>query len=350
MLTVKQKFSHLGFSIALYTLISNLLSAIVVSIYEVVTIVSYMVKMSFLIGADNMPTDSQYYMNYMDQIPQNSTVLLLASSLPAYLVAVPITLWFLNSPKFRDVPLKGLSFMTPYEKSQKRDLSIGEFFTFLLIAISFGAIGSLISAALSGLYSLATGKNMNNLLDSLLTNMPLGSVIIITVILAPIFEELLYRYGVVGYCRRYGEWNAIIISGIIFGLIHTNIFQFFYAFLLGCLFAYIYIYTRQIKYTIALHMLFNFFGAGLPLMLSCDGAVNTALIIYYVCFFSLAVVGIVLLVLYKNSGKIYKPTGKTPVPGYFSKDSILNAGMITMFIICLVLTVYIQFFAPTSIK
>ncbi len=349
MITIKQKFSHLGFAIALYMVLANLLSTIAAVIYESVAIFAYMIKLVSLWGPDAMPTDPQYYVDFVTQMPQNTSALLIVSSLPGYFIAVPLTLLFLNLAKFRDVPLKPLSFFTDYEKAQKRNLTIGEFLTFLVICISFGAVGSLISGALSTLYNLATGQDMNNILNTLISNMPLGSVILLTVVLAPIFEELLYRYGVVGYCRRYGEWNAILISGVIFGLIHTNLFQFFYAFMLGCIFAYVYIYTRQIKYTIALHMLFNFFGATLPLMLTPDGTTNTALIIYYVCFYALAVAGIVLLVLYINSGKLFKTSERAPIQGYFCKDAYINPGMIVLFVICLLLTIYTQFFANYSL-
>lgn len=348
MLTVKQKFSHLGFAITLYMVIANLLSLIAAAIIEVGYVISYMVNYMAVVGYDTVPTDPAFYSQMLEGMTSGSSLLIFASSLPGYFIAVPLTLWFLNATKYRDVPLKGLSFSTPYEKTLKRNLSVAEFITFFLIAVFFGAAGSLVSAALSAIYSTLTGKDMNNLLNTMLSDMPIGTVLILTVILAPIFEEILYRYGVVGYCRRYGEWNAIIVSAVIFGLVHTNLFQFFYAFLLGGLFAYVYIQTRQIKYTIAMHMLFNFLGAGVPLMLSPDGAMNTAVIIYYLCFYSLAVIGLVLLIIYIKSEKLKKPTGNSPIPGYCCKDTFINTGMIVLFVLCLILTVYMQFFAPNS--
>ena len=76
-------------------------------------------------------------------------------------------------------------------------------------------------------------------------------------ILAPIFEELFYRKIVIDRLRRYGDLPAILISGLMFGLLHGNVSQFFYTTVFGMLFGYIYINTGKIRYTIALHMSIN---------------------------------------------------------------------------------------------
>ncbi len=348
MIPVKQKFSHLGFAITFYLIVSNLLSIVAGSAYIFVVIFLKMMNLAAAGGPGSLPMDPQYYMK-IALSNANSFGYLLAAQLPAYLIAVPLTLLFLNSRKFRDIPTSSFSFSSDYEKSQKKDLTVSEFVTFFIITLSFGTIGSLISASLNAIYSMATGKDMSNLLNSLLSNLPLHGVFVFTVILAPIFEEILYRYGVVGYCRRYGEWNAIILGGVIFGLIHTNLFQFFYAFMLGCMFAYIYIYTRQLKYTIALHMLFNLLGAFVPMLLSQDGSMTIGVTIYYACYYSLAVVGVVLLIMYIKKGRLSLPMHDTPVPGYGSRDVYLNPGMICMILLCIIISIYMQFFSTGTL-
>ena len=47
------------------------------------------------------------------------------------------------------------------------------------------------------------------------------------------------------------------MSGIMFGLLHGNFQQFFFAALVGMLFAYVYIRTGRIRYSIYLHMAIN---------------------------------------------------------------------------------------------
>jgi membrane protease YdiL (CAAX protease family) len=76
-------------------------------------------------------------------------------------------------------------------------------------------------------------------------------------ILAPIVEEFIFRKFLIDRTYRYGEWVAILTSGLMFGLFHGNLAQFFFTTLIGGLFAYIYIRTGKIWYTIALHMTMN---------------------------------------------------------------------------------------------
>ena len=56
------------------------------------------------------------------------------------------------------------------------------------------------------------------------------------------------------------ELLAITVSAISFGLFHGNLTQFFYATLLGLIFGYVYTKTGKVIYSMALHMLVNFFG------------------------------------------------------------------------------------------
>ena len=73
-------------------------------------------------------------------------------------------------------------------------------------------------------------------------------------------EEIFYRKLVIDRLRRYGELFAVIASGILFGLIHGNFSQFFYAAMIGIVFGIVYLRTGRIRYTIGLHMAINLVG------------------------------------------------------------------------------------------
>lgn len=76
-------------------------------------------------------------------------------------------------------------------------------------------------------------------------------------ICAPIFEEVFYRRIILGSLRRYGDTFAIVISAILFGAMHGNFSQFFYAFTLGLIYGYIVIRSNSIIPAILLHALNN---------------------------------------------------------------------------------------------
>ena len=67
------------------------------------------------------------------------------------------------------------------------------------------------------------------------------------VIIAPIYEELIFRYVSLRIAKdNYKKLTAIIIISILFAIMHTDIFSIIYAFILGIILSYIYLkYTKQ---------------------------------------------------------------------------------------------------------
>ncbi len=77
----------------------------------------------------------------------------------------------------------------------------------------------------------------------------------------PIFEEIFMR-GIIlaGLLNRYNPKKAIIISALIFGVWHLNIYQFINATLIGLILGLIYYKTNSLILCIVLHMTNNIFA------------------------------------------------------------------------------------------
>jgi len=73
------------------------------------------------------------------------------------------------------------------------------------------------------------------------------------------FEELWYRGPVYAEYKRRGVsiWKIALMSGILFGVIHTGVFQITYTAILGILWAFMLYYTRSIWAPILAHVVFN---------------------------------------------------------------------------------------------
>lgn len=85
---------------------------------------------------------------------------------------------------------------------------------------------------------------------------PLG--ILSITLLAPLLEELLFRGAIQGELARWGSpWRAIIISSLIFGVVHLNPAQIPFAFLLGIIFGWLYYRTGSLLPGIVGHVLNN---------------------------------------------------------------------------------------------
>lgn len=90
-----------------------------------------------------------------------------------------------------------------------------------------------------------------------MTNMNPLLMFLTVAVFPAIVEELLYRGVLYRYLRVHGVQFAAITSSIIFGLIHLNFLQFFFASFMGIVCCYIYEATGKIRYSMLLHLLNN---------------------------------------------------------------------------------------------
>ena len=86
-----------------------------------------------------------------------------------------------------------------------------------------------------------------------------GAAAIITiVVIGPVMEELLFR-GIIlrGFLARYKPVTAIIVSSLLFGLLHLNPYQFVAAMILGVIFAWLVLRTGSLWPSVFGHVLYN---------------------------------------------------------------------------------------------
>lgn len=110
------------------------------------------------------------------------------------------------------------------------------------------------------LYSIPTlNDGLYEYLEEYLLNTSYIFIFISTCIIAPIFEEILYR-GVLlnGLLKKYNYKKAIIYSALIFGIAHMNLPQGINAFFLGIIIGLAYYYTRSIYIGMVMHFVNNF--------------------------------------------------------------------------------------------
>ncbi len=173
----------------------------------------------------------------------SSWVMWLLSFLPLYLVAIPVGLLILRR--------------LPAQPPDEHRLGFGNAVVFFLISVFIMYTGSIIGTMLSMV--LSGGEATNATAELAMDNHPLK--VLFMVILAPVLEEFVFRKQLIDRTRRYGEKTAVMLSAVTFGLLHQNLFQFFYAFGLGLLLAYIYLRTGRLRYSAILHAIINFMGS-----------------------------------------------------------------------------------------
>lgn len=83
--------------------------------------------------------------------------------------------------------------------------------------------------------------------------------LIVIALLPAIFEETFFRGGMQNMFTRWfkGPWPAIILTSIIFSIIHLSFYGFLVRFALGIVLGFIFYYSRSLWLTILFHFLFN---------------------------------------------------------------------------------------------
>ncbi len=143
-----------------------------------------------------------------------------------------------------------------------------EFLILFVIGECLMMVGSLIGNAVNGFIGALMGREITDTTTELIEGSPIYLILIVAVIIGPIVEEFIFRKLLMDKLGMYGDRLAIIVSAVAFGLFHGNLYQFFYAALLGLLLAYMYARTSNVWYPIVMHMLLNFFGSIIPLLLT----------------------------------------------------------------------------------
>ena len=143
-----------------------------------------------------------------------------------------------------------------------------------------------------------------------------------------------------------------------FGLMHGNLVQSFYTFLVGLLFGYVYLSSGSIWYSYGLHFIMNLFMGVLPMQLGKDPALrdivlgtaseidpletvsiaqNPAMLIlmlYELVIIAFCVAGLVILI--KNAKRIRFMPAPLQVPKGRAFSSVwINLGMILFVILCI---------------
>ncbi len=133
-----------------------------------------------------------------------------------------------------------------FVKNYKKEKEIGKrklFFCFSF-GISFSFLFNMIIIFFKGI--------------SIHHNLPISLSLLSSGIIGPIYEEILFRY--IFYYRlrqKYSKRKSILISSIVFGLIHIHPVKVIYAFIFGIFLSYIYDKYKNIFVSIIMHIAAN---------------------------------------------------------------------------------------------
>lgn len=177
------------------------------------------------------------------ELLKNANVNMMIAAALQYLIGMPLIILL----------VKRILAVKPTQKTMK----IGHFFIAYLMCVAISYVSNIVGNVFTGIVGLLKGSMVENVALTMGSETSLLLNFLVMVICAPLYEEYIFRKLIVDRTRQYGQGVAILMSGLMFGLAHGNLNQFAYAFTIGMFFAFIYVKTGKLRYTIIMHMMFN---------------------------------------------------------------------------------------------
>lgn len=190
---------------------------------------------------------SMLVLAFAPSLLDNPNLSLLVSMLPTYAIAFPLTSLLIHQ--------------IPGVQMKKHNMKPAQLLGAFAISYALMYLSNLAGQFFTNIIGIIKGSPVDDAIADLVSELnPLTSFFVM-VLLAPALEEWIFRKLLVDRTIRYGEGTAIFLSGLMFGLFHGNLNQFVYTFLIGAFWAFIYVKTGRLRYTIYLHMALNFMGS-----------------------------------------------------------------------------------------
>lgn len=273
-----------------------------------------------------------------EELVDNANSYFLLTMLPMYLIGMPVLMLMLSK--------------LPAEKIEKKKMKVGHWILSFFMCYTLMYLSNLIGQLLTTIIGIIKKNPVNNVMVTVTAGLNPVIILIFMVFIAPVMEEILFRKLLIDRMIKYGEGTAIVVSAFMFGMYHGNLNQLAYAFVLGAFFAFIYVKTGKLIYTVILHMVINFLGSVVgvfilellnmdkltELMTLTDSAeimkimmdilpALLILMVYMIFIFGVVITGGILLIV--NRKKFTLKPAQVPIPkGKRFKTIMLNVGMI----------------------
>ena len=212
--------------------------------------------------------------------------------LSSFMFTIPFIVFakFLGKQKLSDI--------CGYEKIKK-----GTFLPMILFGIGFCAFSQIASSVATSIFDRSDYNMPEPEMVPGITGIILS--VLSTVVAPSLVEEFACRGIVLGSLRRFGDGFAIVVSSILFGVMHGNIYQIPFAFCLGLALGYIRVKSNSIWICVIIHAFNN--GVSVLVDIVDPYFSNLQINVGYTVFLIISLIlGIFSLLLYKNKENLFK--------------------------------------------
>lgn len=259
---------------------------------------------------------------------------------------------FIEDPyftQFFQITVSSLMFIVPftliykifgYKISNIIDFNLPKtksWFPIVLMGIGFCSFANIATGIASSFfesfginYEVDFGENPQGIIGITLS-------ILATAIVPALVEEFACRGVVMGSLRKYGDGFAVLVSAIMFGLIHGNFQQIPFAFMVGLILGFVTVKCNSIWPAVLIHF-YNNFSSVIFDYVFYGMAIELQNVIYTIYLAICLFIGIVGVLLLRNNTEIFKfaPSSTEASEGKKYKWYFLTETTIFVILICIV--------------
>lgn len=210
------------------------------------------------------------------------------------------------------------------------------FILLVFMVMGLSSVGNGAATGLDILWNSIFGRSMQTASFEMPQNIFMKIFYVITVSIAPaLVEEFALRGIVLGSLRRYGNMFAVVTSAFIFGLMHGNIPQFVFAFILGIGLGMCVIISDSLWPAIAAHFLNNFMSIVLDDIIGPGLTDNEYILMFIIYMAAVLVIGVVafIIIMKKYRKPIHEKPDTVLSRGQRTGAFFVSPGMITLLVI-----------------
>lgn len=214
----------------------------------------------------------------------------------------------------------------------------------IAIGLSVAMLSNYISDIMAYNFSLTGISFSNNSKDENWSAYRFLLEIVDTAIVPAVFEEFAFRGIILNKLRKFGDNYAIIISAVLFGLMHGNLSQIPFAFILGLVLGFIAVKTNSIIPGILIHFFNNLFS----ITMSYLGMINVfntqeCMIIHFISVLTIVILGLVSVIILCKDKEFFSISNQSENDlSLKSKilSSLLSVGMIFFIVVITLETIF----------
>ena len=149
----------------------------------------------------------------------------------------------------------------------------------VIISLLFYAVGTIVSILIEQYMAVIHLKTVVSGFKMPTQTSAIVFYVLTICVFAPLLEEFIFRGLILQSLRKFGDVFAIVISALLFGLMHGNLMQAPFAFVTALAFGYFVIKFNSIWVSVIAHCVINSSSVALDFFQNKLGAANTSIII-----------------------------------------------------------------------